>query len=137
MREKLFKYSIISLVIINFWTLYGFFDYFLDKSDSFRGFGLLIFYVWSIYISIGLGFIILIIRLIYHLKFKRNILNTNLLYIFCGIFNLNLFIIWIITVCLKISILDTIFSCYALCSLVISAIIFYDIYKTDKYSIPY
>ena len=131
MKEKVFKYSALALVLINFWTLYLFFDYFMERGDMFSGFGLLFNYFYSGLFGMGFGCLLLIFRLFLYLKKKANLLKTNFFYIFCGIFNLNVFIIWLI--CLALGLLNCdewIFMIIMMCSFLISCGIAVDIYKS-------
>jgi hypothetical protein len=43
-NKQHYKFIIFSFVLINIWTLYGFFDYFTDKDLIFHGLGLFIFW---------------------------------------------------------------------------------------------
>ncbi|WP_338407931.1 hypothetical protein [uncultured Flavobacterium sp.] len=132
MKEKILGFSLLSMIIINFWTLYGFFDYFTEKESTFHGLNLLIFYIFSLYFSIGLGIILLIIRIINFLKYKQNNLKVNFFYIFSFIFNINLFIIWIIAMFLKILSFNQHIVLLAIGGLLISIIIIFDIYKSNN-----
>ncbi len=131
MKEKVFKYSTLSLLFINFWTLYLFFCYFFEHDEMFCGLGLLANYSYSLLFIFGYGIILLIIRLFFYFKKKTYRLETNFFYILAGTFNLNLFIIWITCIVLKIfefefSVLDVL----AIGSFLISLFIIVDIYKS-------
>ena len=131
MTKNDFKYSAISLLLINIWTLYGFFVYYTN-TEMLSGWGLLIFFLYSVYFSYGLGILLLISRFLYFKKDKMNKLINNFFYVFAGIFNINLFIIWIISIFLKMLRIeyDTIF--FPILNLLISTLIFIDIYKIRK-----
>jgi hypothetical protein len=131
MREKIYKYSTLSLILINFWTLYLFFDYFTERN----GWGELVLlaeFVYSAIFAIGFGCFLLIIRLFFHLKNKTNPLKTNFFYILCGIFNLNIFIIWSICIALKIlEFYKADIAIYLISPLLISCFIIIDVYKSN------
>ena len=131
MREKIYKYSTLSLILINFWTLYLFFDYFTERN----GWGELVLlaeFVYSAIFAIGFGCFLLIIRLFFHLKNKTNPLKTNFFYILCGIFNLNNFIIWSICIALKILEFNKAdIAIYLISPLLISYFIIIDVYKSN------
>jgi hypothetical protein len=131
MTKNDFKYAAISLLFINIWTSYVFFGYYTD-AEMLRGFGLLAFFIFSVYFAIGMGIILLISRFLYFKKDKKNKLINNFFYVFTVIFNINLFIIWIITSILQMLYLDyeTIF--LPILNLLISIVIFIDIYKFRK-----
>lgn len=133
MTKNDFKYAAISLLFINIWTSYVFFGYYTD-AEMLRGFGLLAFFIFSVYFAIGMGIILLISRFLYFKKDKKNKLINNFFYVFTVIFNINLFIIWIITSILHMLYLDyeTIF--LPILNLLISIVIFMDIYRLRKIS---
>jgi hypothetical protein len=131
MKIKVLSYSVISFILINIWTLYLFFDYFTEKEQMFHGLCLFFNFVYSIVFAVGLGCVLLILRLIMFLKNKSNPLKSNFIYILCGIFNLNIFIIWLICLVLKIlEISNGMLESYAIGSLLISSFIISDIYKS-------
>lgn len=130
MKKKVFKYSALSLVVVNFWSMYIFFAYFFEDG-MFRGVGLFFNYVYSVFYAVGFGVILLIIRLFFHLKKKTNPLKTNFFYILGGIFNLNLFIAWLISMLLGILGFDEwIVAGFVFGAFLISVFIFIDIYKS-------
>ncbi len=131
MTKNDFKYAAITLLLINIWTSYIFFGYYND-AEVLRGFGLLYFFIFTVYFAIGMGIILFISRLLYFKKDKKNKLINNFFYVFTGIFNINLFIIWIISSILHMLSLDyeTVF--FPILNLLISTLIFIDIYKFRK-----
>ena len=131
MKEKIYKYSLLSFILINFWTLYGFFDFFLEKPGLFHGFGLGIFYFNSLSISIGIGLTLIILRLALHFLKKKNHLKTNFFYVLAGVFNLNLCLITAISLCLGILRFDIDFIPFLLILIIITIIINLDIYKSN------
>lgn len=132
MREKIFKYSTLSFILINFWTLYLFFDYFTEKHGMFDGLGLFFQFAYSVVYAVGFSCVLLFIRLIFHLRKKSNPLKTNFFYILCGIFNLNIFIVWSICMALKIlEISNGFLAIFVIGSFLISSFIIIDIYKSS------
>ena len=131
MKEKILTYALLSFVILNIWTLYLFFDYYTEKDGIIKGLGLFLNFVYTAVAAVILGGLLLGIRLIFHYRKKANPLRTNFFYILCGIFNLNIFIIWLICISLKIlEIGSGRLEVCAFCSLLISVIILSDIYKS-------
>lgn len=131
MKVKVLTYSIISFVILNIWTMYLFFDFFTEQEQMFHGLGLLFNFLHSMIYAVGLGCFLLILRLVVFLKNKSNPLKSNFIYILCGIFNLNIFIIWLICIILKIlEIGNGMLASFAFGSLLISSFIISDIYKS-------
>ena len=133
MTENDFKHAAISLLLINIWTLFVFFGYYTD-TEMFRGFGLLAFFIFSVYFAYGMGIILFISRFLYFKKDKKNKLTNNFFYVLTFIFNIYLFIIWIISSILKMLSLDYITIYYPILNLLISIVIFIDIYRFRKIS---
>lgn len=131
MKEKIYKYSVITFVIINFITLYLFYDYFTEKPAMFHGLGLFFNFVRLIIISLGLGIILLLLRLYFYLRKKKNYLKTNFFYIFSAIFSFNLFINWVICLVMNLISFDTGFTLFILGIISTSIFMFYDIYQNN------
>lgn len=131
MREKILTYAVISFILLNIWTLYLFFDYYTEKDQIMHGLGLFLNFIYTVMAAVALGGILLLIRLVFHFQKKPNPLQVNFLYILCGMFNFNIFIIWLTSISLKIFEEGNgrleVFAC---CSLVISVAIFIDIYRS-------
>ena len=131
MREKILTYTVISFVILNIWTLYLFFDYYTEKDGIMHGLGLFLNFIYTVMAAVGLGGILLLIRLAFHIQKKPNPLRANFIYILCGMFNFNIFIIWVTSMSLKILELGSgRLEVFAICSLLLSVIIFIDIYRS-------
>jgi len=133
MTKNDFKFATISLLLINIWTLYGFFDYYTD-TGMFSGLGLLIFFGYSLVIACGAGFILLLSRFFFFKKDKKSLMINNFFYMFSGIFNLALFLIWSTALILKMLSIDDGTLFYALLNLIISIVTFIDIYRFRKIS---
>ena len=131
MTKNDFKHAAISLLLINIWTLYGFFDYYTD-TGMFSGLTLLAYFTESLVFATVIGIILLLIRFLYFKKDKKYKIINNFFYVFAAIFNLNIFIIWLTAIILKMLHLwdNTIY--YAIPELFISILIFIDIYKFRK-----
>jgi uncharacterized membrane protein len=127
-NKQHYKFIIFSFILINIWTLYGFFDYFTDKDLIFHGLGLFIFYIYSIFSCLILGAILILLRILYFKKERKDKLRTNFFYLFTGIFNTYIFIVWVVCVSLKILPINDPLIFYLLGNLVISIFILLDIY---------
>jgi uncharacterized membrane protein len=127
-NKQHYKFIIFSFILINIWTLYGFFDYFTDKDLIFHGLGLFIFYIYSIFSCLIFGAILILLRILYFKKEQKNKLRTNFFYLFTGIFNTYIFIVWLVCLSLKILPIDDPIIFYLLGNLVISIFILLDIY---------
>jgi len=119
-----YKFTTLSFILINIWTLYGFFDYFSDKDLL----GLFLFYLYSIFSCLILGVSLILLRILYFKKERKNKIRINFFYIFTGIFNAYIFIVWLVCLFLKIFSLDQPLTFYILGNLVISLFILLDIY---------
>ena len=106
MKEQIFKNATITFIIINVWTLFLFFNYLLEEPGLFRGFGTLGLYLYSMFFGILIGIVILILRVSIFRKDRSGKLKSNFFYLFSGVFNLYLFLIWAILVLLKILAVD-------------------------------
>ena len=131
MKEKVYKYSAISLIVINFITLYLFYDYFTENPAMFRGLGILMNFFRLIIFSVGLGIILLGIRLFFHLRKKTNPIKTHFLYIFSAILGANLFINWLICIFMELIKLDSMLNFAIFTLLAISIFSIIDIYKLN------
>ncbi len=131
MKEKILIYALISFVVLNCWTLYLFFDYFTEKDQIMHSLGLFLNFVYTAVAAVVFGCLLLGIRLIFHAQNKANPLQVNFFYILCGIFNLNVFVIWLISLSLNIlKIGSGRLEVCAFCSLLIAVLILSDIYKS-------
>lgn len=131
MKEKILSYALISFIVLNIWTLYLFFDYFTEKDQIMHSLGLFLNFVYTAVAAVVMGGLLLSIRLIFHAQNKANPLRTNFFYILCGIFNLNIFVIWLISLSLKIlEIGSGRLEVCAFCSLLLGVVIFLDVYKS-------
>ncbi len=131
MKEKILTYAVISFVLLNIWTLYLFFDYFIEKDEIIHSLGLFLNFVYTAVAAVVLGGILLLIRLILHFRKKANPLEGNFFYILTGIFNANIFVIWLIS--LSLGILELGSGRLQVCaffSLLISVVILSDVYKS-------
>lgn len=137
MKEKILTNAVVSFVILNIWSLYLFFDYYIEKDGIMHGLGLFLNFIYTVITAVAVGGILLCIRLVLHYQKKPNPLKANLLYMLCGMFNFNIFIVWVTSMVLHIleegsGRLEV----FAIGSLLISLIIFIDIYvsgyRADK-----
>ena len=132
MREKILLYALISLVLINVWSLYLFFDYFTEKDAILHSLGLFLNFVYTLVTVVVLGGLLLGIRLFFHWQKKANPLQANFLYIFSGIFNLNIFLIWLTSMSLDILELGSgRLEIGAFCALLVAVLILADVYQSS------
>ena len=129
MKEKIYKYSLITFVIINIITLYLFYDYFTEKQSIFHGIGIFFNFIRLIIFSLGLSLILLLVRFYFFIKEKKNYLKTNFFYVFSAIFSFNVFLNWVICICLDLFPLKTELTLIVLGLFSVSIFMLYDIYK--------
>lgn len=131
MKKEFYKYCALSLLITTLWTLYGFFDYFLNDSSTSHRLNSLVFYFYTLVASISLGAIVLLLHLFFYFTKKSSHILNTFFYIFSVIFNLYMSLIWTICVYLGYFHINMEFSFFILGSLFISSFLAYDIYKID------
>lgn len=131
MKKEFYKYCALSLLITTLWTMYGFFDYFLNDSSVSHRLNSLVFYFYTIIASISLGAIVLLLHLFFYFTRKSSHILNTFFYILAVIFNLYMTLIW--AVCIYFGLLHAgmEFSFFIIGALVISSFLAYDIYKID------
>lgn len=131
MKKEFYKYCALSLLITTLWTMYGFFDYFLNDSSTSHRIESLVFYFYSIVAAILLGSIVLLLHLFFYFTRRSSHILNTFFYILAVVFNLYMSLIW--AVCIYFGFLHPgmEFSFFILGSLVISSFLAYDIYKID------
>ncbi len=133
MKQQLFKNVALSFIVINVWTLSLFFYYILEEPGLFHGLGTLILYSYSLVFGIVIGTITLLLRIFIFNKVKSKNLKNNFFYMFAAVFNLNLFIIWTITILFKILEIDQgKIQEFIICNFFIGFIILADIFNLKK-----
>jgi hypothetical protein len=136
MREKILTNVVVSFVVLNIWTLYLFFDYYIEKDQIMHGLGLFLNFIYTVMAAVAIGGALLTIRLIFHFQKKANPLKANFLYILCGMFNFNIFIVWLTSMILKIlEVGSGRLEVFAFASLLLSVLIFIDVYKSGFSSV--
>ena len=133
MKQQLFKNVALSFIVINVWTLSLFFNYILEEPGLFHGFGTLVLYLYSLIFGIVIGTITMLLRIFILKKVKSVNLKNNFFYLFAGVFNLNLFIIWTITILFKILEIDQgEIQEFIICNFILAFIILADIFNLKK-----
>jgi len=97
MKQKQWKYIGLSFIIIAGWILYAFFDYLLGESDGFNRLGLFFFWSHSFLFTVGYSLILLLFRIILFKTWNRKKITFSFIYLFTGIVNLVMFVIWCLT----------------------------------------
>jgi len=95
MKEEYFKYTTLSFILINIWTSFAIFKYFLVDRSPLSILDIGVYFWFSDILAIGIGILLILIRIIITIKNRERNLRNNFFYIFIGLFNLNLFIVWL------------------------------------------
>jgi hypothetical protein len=130
-KELIYRNATLSFIVINFWSLYCFFDYFTDKAAVFRGLGVYFDFFFTTLFCIATGVILLLLRLLVFKKNKGYKLKNNIFYLFIGIFNFNVFVIWIIIFTLQLIQLKIDALYYPIGNIIISGIILSDTFELN------
>lgn len=102
MNRQHFIFTTLSFVIINVWTLYSFFDYFNSTQKySFGSITLFFNFISSAIIAAAIGMLLLLTRIILYKSRHRFRVKSNFFYILAGLFNLNISIIWTISLLME------------------------------------
>lgn len=103
MRERLYKNIAISFIIINIWSLCSFFDYYDAMRNKYDMSSMTLFFNFlaSVTFAIGAGILAILLRFTIFRTKRKIMLKNNFLYLFIGLFNLNLLIIWIISIVME------------------------------------
>lgn len=102
MNRQHYIFVSLSFVLINIWTLYSFFDYYYSTREYSTGSLTLFFnFIGSAIIAAGIGLLLVITRIILYKSRLRFNLKNNFFYLFAGLFNLNISIIWTIALIME------------------------------------
>ena len=131
MKETIFKNLALSLILTNIWTICAFFIYFFESPGWFHGFEVLFFYIYSCWISGGIGIILILLRLLYFKNDRKNKLCLNFTYSCIATFNLLLFLIFLILIFFQI--MDRGFlEMFLFINPIIATFAYVDIFKTIR-----
>lgn len=130
-KELIYRNATLSFIVINIWSLYCFFDYFTEEESFLRSLGVYFdFYITTLF-CITIGVVLLLLRLLVFKKSKGYKLKNNIVYLFVGIFNLNIFVIWIIIFTLQLIQLKIDLIYFPIGNCVLSGIILSDIFELN------
>ena len=130
-KELIYRNATLSFMVINFWSLYCFFDYFTDEAAFLRGLGVYFDFFFTTLFCLTTGVVLLLLRLLVFKKSKAYKLKNNIVYLFVGIFNLNVFVIWIIIFTLQLIELKIDLIYFPIGNCVLSGIILSDIFELN------
>jgi len=129
MNKEHFKFTTLSFILINVWTLYSFFEYYNNEVKYATGSMSLLFnFLGSAIIATGIGIVLILTRICLHKSKYRIKLKNNFLYIFAGLFNLNISIIWIISLMMRFLKFEFEGLPYILGNVIVALFILIDIY---------
>ena len=128
-KELIYRNATLSFIIINFWSLYCFFEYFTDEAVYLRGLGVYFVLFYTTLFCVTAGVVLLLLRSLVFKKSKGYKLKNNIVYLFIGIFNLNISVIWIIIFTLQLIQFKIDVLYFPLGNCIISGIIISDIFE--------
>lgn len=128
MKEQYFKYTTLSFLLINIWLLFALFYYWIVNPKILDYLDAGIYFYLSVFIAIGLGVLLILLRVTYARKNKRISIKNNFFYIFLGIFNLNLLIIWTVIIIFKVLPFNRYTIPFLISNLLVATFVFVDIY---------
>ncbi len=132
MKEQYFKYTTLSFLLINIWLLFALFYYWIVNPKILDYLDAGIYFYLSVFIAIGLGVLLILLRVTYARKNKRISIKNNFFYIFLGIFNLNLLIIWTVIIIFEVLPLNRNTIPFLIINLLVATFVFVDIYLYKK-----
>jgi len=117
MKETIFRSLFTSLIVTNIWTIFIFFNYLYEEPGMLHGFGTLVLYLWSCWITAGLGTIGIIITSV-----KKSLLVKQKLFILIMITTLNAFytVIFIILNILSLIRFESLIEVFLIANLLVS-----------------
>ncbi len=104
MEKHHFRNISLSFVLIYIWVLYSFFNYY--NAGSMSSLTLFFNFLSAVTCAAGIGVTLILLRITFFRKRNQFQFKNNFFYIMTGLFNLNLSIIWIISITLKMINLD-------------------------------
>lgn len=128
-KELTYRNATLSFIVINFWSLYCFFDYFTEEASFLRSLGVYFdFYITTLF-CITIGVVLLLLRLLVFKKNNDYKLKNNIIYLFVGIFNTNILVIWLVIYALQLIPLKTDLIYYPIVNSFLAGIILSDIFE--------
>ncbi|AWA30956.1 hypothetical protein HYN48_13200 [Flavobacterium magnum] len=129
MKQQYYRNSAISFLLIIFWILFGMFDSYDSQSTNFSSFSLYFYFGGSLILSIAIGFLVLVARLVFSKKIK---LQNTFLYTFLAFINLTLSLIWLTTLAMRILSFEYKLTEYAIVCCLLSIVMIADLHFPKK-----
>lgn len=130
MEQNHFKWVSLSLFIIIIWVLYPLIQLLAKNSSWTEGFMVIAYFVLSIFFFGIIGLVSIAIRLISK-KFKSSKFY-NFLYVFSGLINISIFVVWLISVFSGITLFFIGLTIFVAASTLIGLFIIIDLYVLEK-----
>lgn len=118
MKETIYRSLLLSLLLTNIWSVITFFIYFFESPRMFSGFKTLGFFIYSCWITAGLGLVIILLSFIKKLKIELKIFSLTLIFWI----NLFFFILLLITIALEIIDSESFFDLFFFFNIIIAPI---------------
>ena len=129
MKDQHYRNLAITFALIIVWILVLIFSSYDNENENFNTWSLYFNFGGSMIVSIILGFIMLILRMIFY---KNGKLKNNLFYTFFGFLNLIISMIWLTSLLLKVLTIDYKLTEYGIACCFVSIAILTDLYWTKK-----
>ncbi len=130
MEQNHFKWVSLSLFIIIIWVLYPLIQLLSKNSSWTEGFMVIAYFVLSIFFFGLIGLVSIAIRLISK-KFKSSKFY-NFLYVFSGLINITIFVVWLISIFSGITLFFIGLTIFVAASTLIGLFIIIDLYVLEK-----
>ncbi|KOP37067.1 hypothetical protein DBB36_13780 [Flavobacterium sp. WLB] len=122
MKNTIYKSLLLSLLITNIWSVVIFFIYYFDSPGLFSGFRTLGVYLWSCWISSGLGVLVFLLSFLRIWKSNQSKVFFLILFDWLNIF---FSITFVLTTCFEIMAYEGIVELYLFTNFIISIVIFF------------
>jgi len=120
-----------SLAIMYIWILYVFFDFYDALQYSLAKLTLYFNFINGMFISIGVGLFLLILRITVFRMKNTEKLKRSFFYIFSALFNLNIGILLLVSLFMKIIDVNSKIFVFLFISFLISTLIFFDLFSSN------
>lgn len=122
MKSTIYKSLLLSLLITNIWSVVIFFIYYFESPGLFSGFKTIGIYLWSCWISSGLGVLVFLLSF---LRIWKSHQSKVFFLLICDWLNIFFSITLVLTTCFEIMAYEGITELYLFTNFIISIVIFF------------
>ncbi len=130
MKTTFYKNAALTFFILNLWTVVQLFIYLMDKNEFLRGLLNLGIFQYTMFLGLMLGCIVLLLRFVWQTKIET--IKASFFYLFSGILNAYLVLIYIALIYFKIILNSDEFLYTIVVNGIISLIILLDYFFVKK-----